>query len=114
MSLMSNLMARPTVCPGAAIGPDGLCPHCGRRARFEAQFGKVVHVRGRIAGVSPFRREPRPTRPTHRRCPDCAAPLQFVGGAWRCPWTTSTRRRAADGVVACDWPYRDMERRGAA
>jgi hypothetical protein len=37
-------------CAAAELGPDGLCPGCGRRSRVEGD--RVVHIRGRLPGVS--------------------------------------------------------------
>lgn len=112
--MMLAAAARPatrSACPGAEAGPDGLCVHCGRRARYEEQFDRQVHVRGRVAGVSPYRLPERPATVFARpiRCPDCDAPVQVTGGGRRrCPWATAARQRGVDGLTACDWPYRDM------
>lgn len=109
-----------TQCVGAELDEGGVtCVHCGRRARFEDQWGKVVHVRGRLKGskntpklkptASPITAgayRPPATAATRRQdCPDCDAVLQEVSaGVWRCPWTTGRRQRFVDGVVACGWP----------
>lgn len=109
--MLANLVSPATApCPGAEAGPDGICIHCGRRARYEAAYGREVHVRGRIKGRS-YPVAARTVRQERRSCPDCGCGLQEIGGRLRCPWTTSTRRRFDGDAIACDWPY---DRRGVA
>lgn len=108
--MIEPTLVLPFKCKRPQIGADGRCVRCGRRAKYDPAYGREVHVRGRVAGVSPYRREDGPRRTyvpatPRRRCPDCHAVLQAVGGLLRCPWTSTTRSRRADDVVACDWPY---------
>lgn len=108
---LSPTFVLPFKCKRPEIGSDGRCVRCGRRAKYDPAFGREVHVRGRVAGVSPYRKGDAPRSSTYvpattrRRCPDCSAQLQAMPGGLRCPWTTGTRARRVDDVVACDWPY---------
>jgi hypothetical protein len=105
MNQMAVLVA-PSQCKRPDLGQDGHCRRCGRRARYEPAYGRVVHVRGRLPGVSYSRDAIAVVVPLIRirRCPDCDAQLQESSAGPRCPWTTTTRARRDGDVIACDRP----------